>query len=530
MNKFAPGGSLRSRRRREDGVARCWALARKFALGLSLTLACQCALAQAVYRIEPLGWLDGCTTYAAVAAGLNEADQVTGSACTPTSSSHAFLWKSGGTPMVDLGPPEAGSFSHAQALNASGLVIGDAQQSSTGDFAFLASHGPPMTTIPDGLGGNSILAWAINDHGQVTGQAETAVGSGDAFVWKNDGSSMVDLGNLGGVGNSFGTAINASGQVAGNAAAGNGTDHAFVWKNNGAPMLDLGTLGGGFSEALFINRSGQVAGNSDAMVGKRLQTHAFLWKNNGTPMQDLGTLGGAASYVTAFNDSGQVAGNSYTYRLRNKRAFVWLNDATPMQDLGSLGGTYSQASDMNSSGQVTGQATLAGNAVHHAFLWRNDGSKIQDLNTLIDPTDPLKPHVTLFNGDFINDRGDIVADGTDNRTGLQGLYLLHGTALVLAPRSLAFGNHPIHTISAAKSVTVTNTSVKAVAITSVALAGSAPGQFSITDNCGASLTGHASCAVQVIFRPTTKGSKSALLNVNGGRGGLLSVHLTGTGT
>ena len=31
----------------------------------------------------------------------------------------------------------------------------------------------------------------------------------------------------------------------------------------------------------------------------------------------------------------------------------------------------------------------------HAFLWRNDGTKMQDLNKLIDPTDPLKPYVTL---------------------------------------------------------------------------------------------------------------------------------------
>ncbi len=96
----------------------------------------------------------------------------------------------------------------------------------------------------------------------------------------------------------------------------------------------------------------------------------------------------------------------------------------------------------------------------HAFLWRNDGTKIQDLNKLIDPTDPLKPYVTLTSGDFINDSGDIVAEGTDSRTGLYGLYLLQGTVLTLTPRSLAFGNQPINTTSAAKSVTMTNTSAK----------------------------------------------------------------------
>ena len=102
--------------------------------------------------------------------------------------------------------------------------------------------------------------------------------------------------------------------------------------------------------------------------------------------------------------------------------------------------------------------------------------------------------------------------------------------LTLTPRSLAFGNQPINTSSAAQSVTVTNTSPKAVAITSIALTGTAPGQFAFTDNCGKSLAGHATCTIKVTFRPTTKGAKTDSLNVNGGGGGLRSVKLTGTGT
>jgi hypothetical protein len=51
---------------------------------------------------------------------------------------HALLWKNDGTPVVDLGPPEAGSYSEGRALNASGLVTGFALD-STGDFAFVSS-------------------------------------------------------------------------------------------------------------------------------------------------------------------------------------------------------------------------------------------------------------------------------------------------------------------------------------------------------------------------------------------------------
>jgi DNA-binding beta-propeller fold protein YncE len=101
--------------------------------------------------------------------------------------------------------------------------------------------------------------------------------------------------------------------------------------------------------------------------------------------------------------------------------------------------------------------------------------------------------------------------------------------LTLTPRSLAFGNLPINTSSAAQSVTVTNTSPKAVAITGIALRGTAPGQFAFTDDCGKSLAAYATCTLEAIFRPTTEGAKTAFLDVNGGGGGR-SVKLTGTGT
>ncbi len=104
------------------------------------------------------------------------------------------------------------------------------------------------------------------------------------------------------------------------------------------------------------------------------------------------------------------------------------------------------------------------------------------------------------------------------------------SVLTLAPRSLAFGDLPIHTSSAAQSVTVTNTSAKTVTITSIALRGTAPGQFTFTDDCGKSLAAYRTCTLEVIFRPTTKGGKTAFLDVNGGGGGQRSVRLTGTGT
>src|SRR5471032_1505946 len=116
------GGSKLRSRWSGDAAAQCRAMSRTMVLGLSLTITCQCALAQAMYRIKSLGYLGGCTSFTPVAYGFNGADQVTGQACNADGDLHAFLWKNNGALMVDLGPAAVGSTSTGFALNASGLV------------------------------------------------------------------------------------------------------------------------------------------------------------------------------------------------------------------------------------------------------------------------------------------------------------------------------------------------------------------------------------------------------------------------
>jgi probable HAF family extracellular repeat protein len=404
-------------------------------------------------------------------------------------------------------------------------------QDGTGTFAFVSrGDGKPMKRIYNRWGGTNIRANAVNDSGQVTGSAQIASPEdiSNAFVWTGDGTPMLDLRNHEVLGRiySAGAAINASGQVAGYAGDNGRSIYAFVWKNDGTPVIELAGLGGYRTSPCCINASGQVAGSSS--VSGFAQHHAFLWSNG--RMRDLGTLArGSLSEANALNDSGQVAGSATTSFWSRQHAFVWLNDGTPMKDLGTFGGTTSGASDINASGQVTGYAHLAGDTESHAFLWRNDGTVKKDVNALIDPLDPLKRYVTLTEGRYINDRGNILAFGTDNRTGVSSPYFLQGTVITLSPRSLAFGNQPVNSISAAKWVTVTNTSPKPVAITSIALAGIDPGHFAATNNCSRTLAGHAKCTIAVKFKPGSRGAKAAVLNVNGGGGGLRSVKLTGTG-
>jgi probable HAF family extracellular repeat protein len=113
---------------------------------------------------------------------------------------------------------------------------------------------------------------------------------------------MVDLGTLGGH-DSAAAAVNESGEVVGEADTSSGSRHAFSWTQAGG-MVDLGTLGGRESLASDVNDSGEVVGAASTSSGSQ---HAFSWTQAGG-MVDLGTLGGRESFANDVNDSGQIVG------------------------------------------------------------------------------------------------------------------------------------------------------------------------------------------------------------------------------
>jgi hypothetical protein len=101
----------------------------------------------------------------------------------------------------------------------------------------------------------------------------------------------------------------------------------------------------------------------------------------------------------------------------------------------------------------------------------------------------------------------------------------------LDPASLAFGSQPRNTDSTPQAVVVTNTGTVQLPITSVTLNGQNPGQFLRTSNCVSPIAVGGSCTIDVVFRPTSAGNKTANLNViAGGGGGIQTTALSGTGT
>jgi Abnormal spindle-like microcephaly-assoc'd, ASPM-SPD-2-Hydin len=96
----------------------------------------------------------------------------------------------------------------------------------------------------------------------------------------------------------------------------------------------------------------------------------------------------------------------------------------------------------------------------------------------------------------------------------------------VSPTSLSFGKVTIGTTSAPQSVTVTNNTTSAVAVTGVTINDG----FSITDNtCDGSIAANGTCSVSVAFSPTSAGNSRGTLVIVADSTAL-SVSLRGQGT
>jgi probable HAF family extracellular repeat protein len=127
------------------------------------------------------------------------------------------------------------------------------------------------------------------------------------FFW--DRATLTDLGTLGGT-NGAGNALNDAGEVVGQAdLAGDVAYHAFLWRNG--RMKDLGVLPGDMcSSAFAINSLSEIVGISSPDCGFFIT--AFLWE--GGDLVDLNDLVSPKSDVlllepNAISDQGVIAVN-----------------------------------------------------------------------------------------------------------------------------------------------------------------------------------------------------------------------------
>jgi hypothetical protein len=123
------------------------------------------------------------------------------------------------------------------------------------------------------------------------------------------------------------------------------------------------------------------------------------------------------------------------------------------------------------------------------------------------------------------------AAGAPQTVALTGIGGSATPAVVLSPATLTFASTAVGSGSAAQVVTVRNTGLVPVSLTSFALSGTNASSFGIVSKtCAASLAAGASCTVSVDFKPAASGALSAkLLATDDATGSPQAVTLTGTG-
>jgi len=434
--------------------------------------------------------------------------------------------------VVALGPLVPG-VTAVRAMNNAGQIVGDfVPPGSPSIHGFLFSYPTGILTDLGALGGagGSSSAYGISSNGKVTGSSSTATSSVfHAFVWAN--GVMTDIGALPatqGVPSpqafAVGTAVNDSGQVTGysytdflHSSRPRDSAHAFLYSSG--VMTDITTT---FGQGYAINNAGQVVGTFLRVDGgASAGMHPFIYQNGMLTDLSPGVTSGDSELgsggADAINDAGDVVGSLFdSSKSPAVRAFLYSNGTTtdlsqpipPAQCCSA----FDHGASINNAGQVLLQLNRA--------LYLYSAGVTTALKSLVDPTDPLAATVDLSNGSTINDNGWILVGGGGLPT-----FLLIPATFTVAPASLDFGNQVVGTVSAAKTVTFTNSGTAPVPITSV----TAPAPFAVTNNCAASLEPGASCTIDVTFHPTGVDTRNGTLTFNAGDQQHL-IALSGTGS
>ncbi|MCF8212243.1 MAG: DUF1566 domain-containing protein [Rhodoferax sp.] len=152
----------------------------------------------------------------------------------------------------------------------------------------------------------------------------------------------------------------------------------------------------------------------------------------------------------------------------------------------------------------------------------------EELLTLVDYTTSSPAlNATLFPGTWgefwsssLYNNGGVV-NFTDGAAGISHIdnshfaRLVRGGLISVIPSSLIFSEQDLGTSSNAQSVTITNNSTAAVAITSIV----STGDFSFVNNCVSSIEVGGSCGLSVSFVPTAVGSRIGAITVSSNASG-----------
>lgn len=312
-----------------------------------------------------------------------------------------------------------GGNSYAYGVNHAGQVTGRSFLADGVHYHMFLHSGGVMTdcTTASGYVSDFSAGYSISNRGEIAGtefnslafptlsqtiRSEHALrySAGEITVIANEGHAY---------------GINAAGDIAGayGRRAGNGfslyyTPALFI-RQGSTSLLEVGGFFPAYHFAQSVNNTRQLAGRRDYTAHGTEQNYnlpfqAFFSVDGVQHSLFLGSQAGSDSSANGINSASQITGY-LTASGGARHAFLFSNGA--VHDLGALNGTSSIAYGINNAGQVTGSFTVGG--ADRAFLY--SGGAAYDLNDLVPASQGITGIGENSQGNHINDRGQIAAQG-----------------------------------------------------------------------------------------------------------------------
>jgi hypothetical protein len=205
------------------------------------------------------------------------------------------------------------------------------------------------------------------------------------------------------------------------------------------------------------------------------------------------------------------------------------------------------------AGLIVAAPATAQNALRGKALYTNtNGAPISCANTDCHGPDPRLDNNNILNGannptaiqqaiaGDVPEMGFLAAyvssqDRLDLAAYLANPNVTAAPGIAIAPASVTFASISVGSASAVAAVTVTNNGTANLVLSSRSISGAQASQFRIetSSTCGngTTLVPNASCRINVTFRPTSTGAKSAAIAIaHSAPGGSSSIPLSGTAT
>lgn len=317
--------------------------------------------------------------------------------------------------VAQLSALSSGEDATAYGMNDSGMVVGNAYNSTTGEIEAVVWNSGVIQSL-----GFQGIARAVNNSGTVVGeQGESGTlnrtGDGRAYMWDST-NGYQDIGSL--IDDTCVTYcysgaydINENGVITGNSFSqdfqfGITTMHAFRYEGGTMTDLEPPNATGGYSRGIGINDNGVIIGRASIDTFNNSDKYMAQWDENDAFYHDNPT--GDYSSGRDINNNNIAVGITRTGDGTPNQAAYWDEFGNVTVFAGIGGNLQSRFSAINDNGVAVGAYEVAAGVFEAIISF--DGTSIVNLNDIIDLTGTN--FVSLDEAFDINAAGDIVGVGT----------------------------------------------------------------------------------------------------------------------